>query len=1394
MSLLRPVSLLLLVPLLLVVALLLRRGGALRQRFAPVWLFADEPGRAPARRRIHWRDPRAWLTLVAGVLWIGALAAPLRPSPALPSRAVVLLDAGTLEAPDATRRPVEETIAALAAAAAGVEIYCAGRSPTGPFPDLASARESSVDPAGPTLGELLCALAPDPLRAVEVFCWREPPATRGRWRAHRLAAPGGEAGPRLSLAHLDLAGRLCVAVEGAGPTTSVVAETAGASQEIPLDAQGRGAVEIDPALVPTPPSPPEPGADPGRRARRRITVELESRATRHGPLPHVLPGAAPLTQSSAERQVLELPAPPLVWLVSAAGSPWATAVEAWPAIDLRRVDRARLPPRPDAAEWARWRAQRGRTGSAQHELLVVVGDAPPAFPDSLCWEWIAPRAGAAPGLRLEELRSSRTGPQLDDGSGALEFAGPAAGLDLAGVSRACGVLDLGVQWAAMAGGRILLWESRAAVVNLPDPAAPDGSLGPALAALRVARALLPAQDVCAGPGLSSPRFNWPAALTRPGELPAAGSEPVSPGALAAAATGGRTGGAGTDLALSPWLAAAAWLVSAAALALARWPRRRRAGLGIALLALLALALRPSAGDCVLIVDASPSCRALAPAAAAAALREFLGAAGPGQRLAVAALDGEDGRWLLPPTPRRAWPFTPVELERWLQAGLRDLPTPPHTRLAAPLRRLMGATRLRAPRVLLVSDGRFEDTPQALAASLPVGECSIAAAPAGRSGDASVTQLRVEQQAAGAGRTLTLALDPGDAERRLAVTLDGRVLLDRDLAALVRDGVAQRDPQANGALVRLALPLPPLATGAHTITAELQPEAAGPRDVWPQDDILAYGWSTGPLPTVRWTAASGERTTSLPQPPAGGRPDVWVLDACPESLVAALQVQVLRAMDLGTGLLLLAGPGDWLQRGESGRLALEERLPVRLQVREERDPSRGDWVFLLDVSGSMATLEDGVSQLDRALLALSGALRAAEASERVGLVAFADRVLRTLPPQPRRTLTQVQEALRGVHASGGTVLRPALQEAAGLLQAAAAGDGSAGVAAKPPRARRIVVLSDGVTGDESLQSWLDAVGDLPVTAIEVGTRGTPALRELAARTGGRHLVLRRFQELGEVLARTVDSAPRDRFVAAPQPARAELAAWSALLPAGAVRYVALTPQLAQVAWSAGLQRDPLLALGSFGPGRMAVLASTAGPPWNPEDARWPAAVAQLLAWLTRQEQPRVRWEGGSAPRLRVESSTPPWSLVPANEPGLTTAGGLADGHASGLALVDALGDTVALEAVVPGVLRPVGPSLADPVRVIDSTGATGLDVAFADDPAAELRARGVDAVRLAALSAAGWGHAGAAQPAEGSLASRDPTRGTPLLAAALLWLLAGLAISRDAGSRHAPGSVPARARS
>jgi len=390
--------------------------------------------------------------------------------------------------------------------------------------------------------------------------------------------------------------------------------------------------------------------------------------------------------------------------------------------------------------------------------------------------------------------------------------------------------------------------------------------------------------------------------------------------------------------------------------------------------------------------------------------------------------------------------------------------------------------------------------------------------------------------------------------------------------------------------------------------------------------------------------------------------IVLLNVAADELPARAHAQLAQAVeDLGTGLLVTGGPKA-LGAGAWKGSALEELLPVELDVPDEVVVPAAAIGFLIDASGSMASsvLGSSRSQQEIANESVAAAVEALSPRDIVGIWSFDMSVREVVAPGPLRDPQRTASRARSIAPGGGTNMYPALAKA-----------GQA-IAAQQAQTKHLIVLSDGQSVGSPAQGVEIARAlreqGVTVTAIALGDRAdVGAMRAIAQAGGGQFyevvdpLVLPRvfireirivrtpLVKTGSIAVRTIAStgSPLSGALLGAPPPLAGLT-----LSSRREASEALVPVVTE---EGGF---PVLAHWSAGLGRVAVFASTPGAwagAWRSWSA-WPLLWRQLTQLLARPEGASQRAELS----LRFEDEQARLTLLVQDEAGQPLDGLVVEG--------------------------------------------------------------------------------------------------------------------------------------
>lgn len=219
-------------------------------------------------------------------------------------------------------------------------------------------------------------------------------------------------------------------------------------------------------------------------------------------------------------------------------------------------------------------------------------------------------------------------------------------------------------------------------------------------------------------------------------------------------------------------------------------------------------------------------------------------------------------------------------------------------------------------------------------------------------------------------------------------------------------------------------------------------------------------------------------------------DNVAIDVLPQGAADRLNAY---ARTFGGGIIFVGGDRALTAGGWRGS-AIEDALPVRLEIPDRVVMPETAVVFVLDRSGSMrnAVLGSSKSQQEVANAAAAAAIETLDPTDLVGVVAFSNNASVVVPLAPNDTPDATRTAVLGIRSDGGTNLALALEAARSQL---------AGVETK---SKHVIVLSDGESQQSerlpTLASQLLTDG-VRVTTIAVGDGADVATLRTVAEQGG-----------------------------------------------------------------------------------------------------------------------------------------------------------------------------------------------------------------------------------------------------------------------------------------------------
>jgi hypothetical protein len=296
------------------------------------------------------------------------------------------------------------------------------------------------------------------------------------------------------------------------------------------------------------------------------------------------------------------------------------------------------------------------------------------------------------------------------------------------------------------------------------------------------------------------------------------------------------------------------------------------------------------------------------------------------------------------------------------------------------------------------------------------------------------------------------------------------------------------------------------------------------------DNLSRALTAGKLRVVTATPAT------MPKDLAGLKPYRGViLENVPASAIGPATLEALAhfSADLGGGLLLTGGTASF---GVGGyfKSALDEHLPVSMEIQNEHRKLSLALVVALDRSGSMARpVGDGRTKMDLANLGTCAAIETLGPMDEVGVIAVDSAPHIITPLTSAAEKASICDQVRRIQSMGGGIFTyTALVTAAKMVQESNKGT------------RHIVLFADAADAEEpgEYERLLATITPLGITVSVIGLGSetdTDAafLKDVAARGQGRIQFAETVDDLPRLFAQEAIMAARSSFITEPTPARA-----------------------------------------------------------------------------------------------------------------------------------------------------------------------------------------------------------------------------------------------------------------
>jgi Mg-chelatase subunit ChlD len=343
-------------------------------------------------------------------------------------------------------------------------------------------------------------------------------------------------------------------------------------------------------------------------------------------------------------------------------------------------------------------------------------------------------------------------------------------------------------------------------------------------------------------------------------------------------------------------------------------------------------------------------------------------------------------------------------------------------------------------------------------------------------------------------------------------------------------------------------------------------------------------------------------------------------ALPARAAANLPIYV---RELGRGLVMVGGDRSY-GVGGYGSTAIEQALPVYMDVRDRQERPDLALVFVIDKSGSMdachcsgpnrqtaRSFESGPRKVDIAKDAVVQATAVLRERDTVGVVAFDSTAHWALPASLRGPNNDaIRNAVAPIEPEGGTNVHAGLVAAQEALQRADA------------RIKHVILLTDGWSGggdNLDVAQQMRAQG-ITLSVVAAGGGSADYLKQVADAGGGRYYPIQNIEDVPQIFVQETTTAIGNYLIeepftpryAGPSPILEQLD--QGLPPL--YGYNGTTLKQSATTVLADADDAPVLAQWQYGIGRAVAWTSDFKGKWGKDWVNWtafPRFAAQLIGW-------------------------------------------------------------------------------------------------------------------------------------------------------------------------------------
>ena len=315
----------------------------------------------------------------------------------------------------------------------------------------------------------------------------------------------------------------------------------------------------------------------------------------------------------------------------------------------------------------------------------------------------------------------------------------------------------------------------------------------------------------------------------------------------------------------------------------------------------------------------------------------------------------------------------------------------------------------------------------------------------------------------------------------------------------------------------------------------------------------------------------------------------------EGQVAALDTA---ARELGVGVAVFGGDSSYALGGYRGS-ALENMLPVTIDVKNRMELPTTALVIAIDKSGSMSDSSYGVTRLQLAREAACAALEVLNERDQAGVIAFDDAGKWVINLSKVTDVAAMQEQVATIRLGGGTAFYSPLMMAYEALKGTMA------------QYKHVIFLTDGEAGDTGYMDVVRrmAANGITVTTVAVGEGADYAgMKKIAEIGNGRMYTAGPFDSLPRIFTKEtmmISGAYVQNRVFTPVITDPSMTDFPGFPELGG--YLAVTEKPLATVSLCSDREDPILAWWQYGAGRVLCWTSDVQGGWSAAFLTWDRAA-------------------------------------------------------------------------------------------------------------------------------------------------------------------------------------------